>query len=360
MDKNSQVRIGVIGAGFIGRVHMGMFGQLEEAKLAGVTDKMRPLAERAAKQFGVAKIYDTAEELIDSPEIDAVIIGVPNAEHRALAIRSLERGKHTLLEKPMALNGTEARAIVEAQRKSGSTLMIGHHMRWNEPSLESKKLVDGGELGDIYNVKASMLRRKGIPGWGSWFTRMNQSGGGPLIDIGVHILDLSLWLLGNPFPVSVFGSTYAKFGPEKRGTGTWGTPQWDGVFDVEDLGTAMVKLDSGATLTLEVAWAVNTDSSNDYFIHLMGSEGGISLYGDRLVLSGQKFDRAYDIPVTPSGKGENPRLLLSRHFLECIRDGKEPMTNGVSGLVNSTIIDAIYESARSGDAVKLDWSFLDR
>lgn len=360
MGKNDNIQIGVIGAGFIGRVHMEMFAAQDGAKVVGVTDTIRSLAERASSQFGVPRIFDSAEELIESPEIDAVVVGVPNSQHRTLAVHALEAGKHTLLEKPMAINGTEARAIVEAQKKSGRTLMIGHHMRWSEPSRQSKQLVDAGELGEIYNVKASMLRRKGIPGWGSWFTRKQEAGGGPLIDIGVHILDLSLWFLGNPWPVSVFGSTYAQFGPHKRGIGTWGTPQWDGTFDVEDLGTAMIKLDSGATLTLEVSWAVNTDSTNDYFIHLMGNEGGISLYNDRLVLSGQKFDRAYDIPVNSSGKEENPRLLLSRHFLECVREGKKPISDGISGLVNSTIIDAIYESADSGDAVKLDWSFLEK
>lgn len=360
MDKNSTIQVGVIGAGFIGRVHLEMLGAVPGAKVVGITDLMRPLAERAASQFGVPKVYAGAEELIDSSEVDAVVVGVPNSQHRTVAVRALEHGKHTLLEKPMATNASEAREIVEAQRKNGLTLMIGHHMRWMELSRQSKRLTEAGELGEVYNAKASMLRRTGIPGWGSWFTRKSESGGGPLIDIGVHIIDLSLWLLGNPRPLSVFGSTYAKFGPHKKGIGTWGTPQWDGRFDVEDLGTAMIKLDSGATLTIEVSWAANTDSANSYFIHLMGDDGGISLYDDRLVLSGQKFGRAFDIPVRPTGKEENPRQLLSRHFIECIREGKTPISDGVSGLINTTIIDAIYASARTGEAIKLDWGFLER
>lgn len=353
-----RIRIGVVGAGFIGKIHMDMFGRLEETTVTGITDFQKPLAERAAAQFGISRVFNGAEELIDSNEVDAVVIGVPNRFHAPLAIRALEHGKHVLLEKPMAINGTGARRIVEAHRKAGTTLMIAHQMRWSGLSMQTKRLVETGELGKVYNAKAGMLRRKAIPGWGSWFTRMDESGGGPLIDIGVHVLDMAMWFLGNPKPVSVFGSTYASFGPSKKGIGTWGTPQWDGYFDVEDLATAMIKLDDGSTLTLEVSWAVNTDSDSTHFIHVMGTEGGASLYSNRLILTGQKFDRAYDIRVDPPANEENPRALLSRHFAECVREGKTPISDGISGLVNSTILDAIYRSAKSGELVTLDWSFL--
>lgn len=353
-----EIRIGVIGAGFIGRVHLERFGALDGVRLAGLSDMAPELATAAASKYGVEKLYPSAEALIESDEIDAVVVAVPNKHHAPLTVRALERGKHVLVEKPMALNGEAAREIVDAGKRAGVTLMVAHQMRWlPEPQL-AKRMVEAGELGDVYNAKCGMWRRKNIPGWGSWFTRMAESGGGPMIDIGVHVLDMAMWLLGNPRPSTVFGSTYAKFGPQKRGTGSWGTPQWDGVFDVEDLATAMIKMEDGSTLTLEVSWTANTLSDNRHFIDLMGTEGGASIRGNELTFTSHKFDRPIDVPVEAPNKGE-ARSLLAEHFAACVRTGEPPISDAVSGLVNNTIIDAIYQSAKTGRSVDLDWSFLD-
>jgi predicted dehydrogenase len=183
---------------------------------------------------------------------------------------------------------------------------------------------------------------------------MDEAGGGPMIDLGVHVLDMTMWLMGDPKPVSVFGSTYAKFGPRKRGIGRWGTPQWEGVFDVEDLATAMIKMDDGSTLTLEVSWAVNTIGDNSHFIDLMGTEGGASIRGKAITFTSQKFDQPIDVPAEPP-PADNPRTAMTEHFLDCIRSGKPPISDAVSGWKNNRIIDAIYESARTGGAVELDW-----
>jgi predicted dehydrogenase len=184
---------------------------------------------------------------------------------------------------------------------------------------------------------------------------MDESGGGPLIDIGVHVLDMTMWLLGNPKPVSVFASTYAKFGPDRNGLGSWGTPQWDGAFDVEDLATAMIKMDDGGTLTLEVSWAVNTLSDNSHFVDLMGTEAGASIRGNRLVFTTQKFDRPVHVEANLGGP-DGHRRSLCQHFLECVRNGAMPISDAESGLVNNSILEAIYESARTGDAVRLSGS----
>lgn len=354
----SRLRIGVIGAGFIGRVHMEKFGELDDAVVVGCTDMSADLATAAARRFGLGRVFADADELIGSTDVDAVVVAVPNRHHADLTVSALRAGKHVLVEKPMALNADAARKIVDAQRASGLTVMVAHQMRWLPEPREVKRMAEGGELGEVYNAKCGMMRRKNIPGWGSWFTRMDESGGGPLIDIGVHVLDMAMWLLGNPKPVSVFGSTYAKFGPQRRGLGSWGTPQWDGRFDVEDLASAMIKMDDGATLTLEVSWAANTLSDNSHFIDLMGTEGGASIRGKRLVYTTQKFDRPVDVEA-PVPVGEDHRTLLARHFLESVAAGTTPISDAVSGLVNNTILDAIYESARTGGAVELDWSFLD-
>ncbi|UUZ86898.1 Gfo/Idh/MocA family oxidoreductase [Paenibacillus sp. P26] len=214
-----------------------------------------------------------------------------------------------------------------------------------------------GELGRIYNVKTGWMRRKGIPGWGTWFTQMHKSGGGPLIDIGVHMIDLSLHLMGGPKPVSVYGTTYAEFGPKKRGIGTWGKPDWNGLFDVEDLATALIKMDNGSTLSLDVSWAANTDfNDNQPYVYLMGSEGGASLRGGKGRFHKEVFDRTADVELVIPPGDEGSRRRMSLHFIECIKEGKEPITSAMTGLTNSLILEAIYESSRTGQAVTLDWS----
>ena len=352
------IRIGIIGAGFIGRVHARFFGEAEGAEVVGITDASSELADAAAKQYEIPRVFASASELIGSSDVDAVVVAVPNMAHAELTVAALEAGKHVLCEKPMALNGTAAREIVAAEKKAGKTVMVAHQMRWNAAAIETRQLVEAGELGEVYNARCGWMRRKGIPGWGSWFTRMDQSGGGPLIDIGVHLLDMTIWLMGSPKPVSVFGATYAKFGPNQKGLGSWGTPQWDGVFNVEDLATATIRMDNGSTLSLDVSWAVNTKSDNRPFVDLMGTDGGASLRGDDLTLTTQKFDRPVDIDSTPSSK-INARTLLSSHFVESIENGTRPISDAVGGLVNNTILDAVYESAKTGKSVDLDWSFLD-
>jgi predicted dehydrogenase len=356
MDGNSRIRMGIIGAGFIGRIHAAAFREHPAVDVVGITDQQRALADAAAATYTIPKVYESAESLIDDLELDAVVVGVPNKHHAPLTIRALELDKHVLLEKPMALHAEDAKRIVQAERQHRGVLMVAHQMRWHWLASQVKQQVELGELGRVYYAKAGMMRKKAIPGWGSWFTRKDESGGGPLIDIGVHILDLILWLMGNPRPVSVFGATYAEFGPKKRGIGSWGTPEWDGYFDVEDLASAMVRMEDGATLTLEVSWAVNTDSDNGHYIHLIGNEGGASLYPGSAKFISQAFDRSYDIGVAPPQNAPDPRTLLSRHFVDCVLEGKRPISDGMSGLVNNMILESIYQSAASNEVVHIDWS----
>jgi predicted dehydrogenase len=359
MSVNEKIRIGIIGAGNIGNVHINTFNKLSDIQIVAITDTYLPLAEKRAAEHGIPLVVQTAEELINNDQIDAVIIGVPNQWHAPLAIQALNAGKHVLLEKPMAINLESAKEIVKAQKQSGKVLMVPHQMRWEWLALQMKEQVEKGSLGHIYHAKTGWFRRKGIPGWGTWFTKKDESGGGPLIDIGVHMLDLSLHLMGNPKPVSVFGSTYAEFGPKKRGIGTWGTPNWDGVYDVEDLATALIKMEDGSSLSLDVSWAAHTDiMNNGPFIHLMGSEGGASLLGNNGKLMSELFDRTVDAELKTPEKDEGGRIRLSRHFIECIREGKEPLTSVMTGFTNNLILEAIYESSRTGSEVKLDWNLI--
>jgi predicted dehydrogenase len=352
---SQSIRIGIIGAGAIGNAHMGAFCKLEGAVVAAITDTFLPLAEQRAQEHRIPQVHQSPEALLLDPGIDAVVIAVPNKFHAPLAIEALGQGKHVLLEKPMSINSDSARQILEAKEKSGKILMMAHQMRWEGLSRALKQHIENGKLGTIYNAKTGWLRKKGIPGWGSWFTRMEESGGGPLIDIGVHMLDLTLYLMGNPKPVSVFGSTYAEFGPKRQGIGNWGTPNWEGYYDVEDLASALIKFDNGATLSLEVSWAAHTAGlSEDPFVYLMGTEGGGSMVGSTGKLVSHEGNIIIESSIAPL-EGEDSRTLLSKHFLECIREGKEPITTALSGYTNNRILDAIYESSKTGGEVKLTW-----
>ena len=355
---SDKIRIGVIGAGNIGNVHMQEFSKLaDQCEITAVTDAYLPLAEARAKEYGIGFVAPSPQALIEDDRVDAVVIGVPNQFHAPLAVHALKANKHVLLEKPMGINAEAARDIMRAARGSDRTLMVAHQMRWEPVPMQIKAQVERGELGSIYTAKTGWYRRKGIPGWGTWFTRMDQSGGGPLIDIGVHMLDLALYLMGNPKPASVYGSTYAEFGPKRKGIGTWGKPNWDGVYDVEDLATAMIKMEDGSTLTLEVSWAVHMDTDSTPFIHLMGSEGGASYRGSHGKLLTEKFDRPMEVELRAPEEDEGARQRLSKHFLECVREGKQPITSALTGFTNNLVLDAIYESSRTGSEVKLNWEY---
>lgn len=356
MSEQNKIKIGIIGGGNIGGVHAKEFTELgNECEVIAITDVNIAAANDKAKQYGIPYVAESAEALIQRDDIDAVVIGVPNQYHADLVLLALEAGKHVLIEKPMAIHAEAARQIVKASQKSDRIVMVSHQMRWESIPMQIKGQIDRGELGKIYTAKTGWFRRKGIPGWGTWFTQMNQSGGGPLIDIGVHMLDLALYLMGNPKPVSVYGATYAEFGPVRKGIGTWGTPNWNGTYDVEDLATALIKMEDGSTLSLEVSWAVHMDTDNTPFIHLMGSEGGASYRGANGKLLTEKFDTPIETNLIKPDNDEGERARMSRHFLACIREGKQPITSAWSGFTNNLVLDAIYESSRTGNEVKLNW-----
>lgn len=353
------IRIGILGAGFIGKVHIQTFCLLEGVEITAVFDVNRQLVEQVADEYHIPNVYTSSDALFRADKVDAVIIGAPNKFHKPLAIQALQAGKHVLLEKPMALNGAEAVEIYRAQQQSGKIVMLAHQMRWEWVNQEIKKQAAQGAFGRIYHAKIGWLRRKGIPGWGSWFTRMDESGGGPLIDIGVHLLDLGRYLMGAPKPVTVFGAVYAEFGPRKKGLGAWGTPNWEGCFDVEDLASALIRMEDGSSVTLDVSWAAHIEKDNEVFIRLMGTEGGVSISNAHAVLCGEKFDHSVNIDLHPPEQLPDARIAFSQHFIRCIRTNTPPMTDALSGLTNNIIIDAIYQSAKSGKSIDLDWSVIE-
>ena len=197
----------------------------------------------------VAKLVATPQELLEGPDFDAVIVSTPPNTHERLSTFFLGAGKHVLCEKPIAMNAIEGKEMVDLAKKQGKFIQIGYNSRFSPSNQTLKKFIEAGELGEIYYARAQSLRIRGIPGWGVFIDKSKQ-GGGPLIDIGVHILDLCLWLMSHPKPTRVSGVTYQKFGKRSDVVGFMG--QWDYKnFTVEDFASALIRFENGATVVLE-------------------------------------------------------------------------------------------------------------
>jgi predicted dehydrogenase len=294
------------------------------------------------------------------PDIEAVSICVPNKYHASIAIDALNAGKHVLCEKPLAINGAEAERIVAAARANNKLLMVAFNNRFAGNSRALKTIVDQGTLGPIYYAKAAWLRRNGIPGFGGWFTTKAVAGGGPLIDIGVHLLDLALYFMGYPEPVSVVGSTYHEFGPRGKGANaSWAATDLvlTNTFDVEDFAIGLVKFANGATLFVEASWAGHQERNDDISLHLFGRDGGVSMIMPdyRKADCVRVFTEIGGIPVdiTPRYSLDDEYAQEVRHFVDCIREGAETLAPGEQGARLMHIIDALYESAASGHQVRL-------
>lgn len=356
---SKQLRFGVIGAGAIGVHHMEGVRSCPRAKLVAIAESSPERREQAAKRFGVADTYENYKKLIARPDLDAVSIALPNYLHARVAIEALRAGKHVHLDKPMAFNVAQARQVIATAKKAKRVFMVGQNMRFSRDAQMLKGLVEQGELGEVYHAKAWWIRRSGIPRIGSWFTQKKFAGGGALLDIGVHLLDLALHLMDNFQPVAVSGVTYAKFGPRGLGEGGWGKSEIDkkAVFDVDDYAMAMIKLNGGRSVILEVSWAAHSVDSS-YGVQLYGTEGGgsvfpVKIYREAKSLARSQAGRDSYETVTPSFASLPYPEERLHHFVDCVLDRKKPMVAPEQSLAVQKILDAIYESSRSGREVRL-------
>lgn len=350
------LRAGVIGCG-VGRSHVQGYvaNNVQVVGLAGLDEER---CQALAQEFSISHVYRDYADLLDRDDLDMVSIAVPNYLHAEITLAALARGLHVCVEKPLAQNLADAERIAAAPRRPGQQLMVMFNWRYRNDTQLMRRHIEADGIGRIYYAKAGWMRRSGIPGYGGWFTTKALSGGGPLIDLGVHMLDLSLWLLGYPKAVAVSGATYAEFGP--RGRGGWGGtrfPVGNGGYEVEDLATAFIRLETGATLLLEASWASFSHARDDFYVHLLGAEGGIEMnvkeYAetDTLTLYGEVAGAPTEMhPSVTAGHAHAQGL---REFVDAIREERPNQSPVEQGLALMRLIDGIYRSAASGHEVIL-------
>lgn len=352
----AKMKAGVIGVGWAGEQHVISYQQLG-LDVVAIADAFAPLRENTAAKYSIPHQYEDFRDLLAREDIDVVSIATPNYLHSPMAIAALESGKHVMTEKPMARTAAEAKAMVDAAERNDRVLMVSFNHRHRGDVRLLRSHIESGALGSIYHAKAFWLRRDGIPGMGGWFTSLEKAGGGPFIDLGVHMLDMALHLLGEPKILTASAASYdllASRGKGNRGDRIIGEIQ---KMDVEDFVTAFLRLENGITLTLEASWAMYREINDLFGIRLFGSEGGASINvvnytdNDTLTLFADVAGAPAEVhPKAPSGLGH---FGVVRRFIEVVRSGNWSDFHGKEGLQRSIALEACYRSARLGKEIAI-------
>jgi predicted dehydrogenase len=346
---NNKVKIGVVGLG-MGRAHIEGFRSHPHAEVVALCDIDTHRLGAAAHDFEIDQTFENFETMLDQSDLDAVSIAVPNFLHHPLALKAFEAGQHVLCEKPIAITVSQGEEMVAAAKQAGKKLMVNFAFRFFPSCQALKRQVDRGALGEVYFGRTLWHRRRGIPGFGGWFGTKEKSGGGSLIDIGVHRLDLALWLMGDPQPVAVSGAVYGHLGREKAA----GENQR---FDVEDMGCGLIRFDNGATLILETSWALNIKEEEYTQTRLCGTSGGLM---QKLVFTpshketGEIYTEQEGHLHTLTYDGSTCHVPSSYdEFVNCIGEDRDPSVTGEQAVKVQRIIEALYQSADSGREVRL-------
>jgi predicted dehydrogenase len=346
----SKIKVGLIGAGQIAYSHCREINAHPEAAVTAVADPSIERGRALAAKFGIGGVFSSAEELFRRSAVDAVSIAVPNRLHAPLALAALKARKHVMLDKPFALNAREAEAVVAAAEEAGRVFMLGMNQRFSEEAQTVKALVERGELGKIYHAKAYWMRRSGIPKLGTWFGDKKMAGGGCMLDIGVHVLDLCLYLMNNFEPVSVFATTKTVFGNRGLGEGGWGMSdraQGKLVFTVEDFAAALIRMKNGATVQLEVSWAQHQDNGDRHNVELFGTEAGVTTFPAQLCKFG-KNPGEYEVTRIEGVKGPYSGTNRFANWIDVMLKKAKPCATARQAVAVQKILDAIYTSARTG------------
>ena len=353
-------RVGIIGTGNIVGCHVNHYLRDPRVEVVALCDIIEERALHHQKEhFPNAKVYTDYKELLKDETIDSVDICTPNYLHSIIAVDAFNAGKHVFTEKPDAVSVEEANKMKAASEASGKVLMVMRNNRFTAASEFLKKYIEDGKMGEIYAARCGWQRRRGIPGKGGWFTTKAQSGGGPLIDLGVHMIDLAIWLMGNPKPVAVSGSTYTKFANASDASDSinsiFGEAKEDGTFDVEDLAMGFIKFDNGACMQIEFSWASNIEHEGR-FIELRGTKAGttFNFNNSNPKIFTSEYGRTVDLePKLPTG-GLQQHAANLHHFVDVVLNGAKPGFVPEQGVDMIKILTAIYKSAETGKEVRLD------
>lgn len=359
MSEKDIVRVGVIGCG-AGMFHLRGYSKDPRVKIVALAGLDTERCLRLAREYNIPRIHGEYQELLAEADIDAVSVVVPHHMHLPVAKAVFEAGKHALVEKPLAGTSADGEQMIAEAKKHGKLLGIAFQRRWRHDVQIVKQQVEDGKLGEVYYAKAYWMRRSGIPGWGSWFTSKSAAGGGPLIDLGVHVLDMALYMLGNPKITSVSASTYDHIGSQGKGNWPGSSSRTGGsnTYEVEDLATAFLRFENGGTLLLEAAWAAYTEMTDEFGVQLYGSNGGARIhakdYADvgTLQLFSDVGDTAND--AHPRLQSCDGHARITSNFVDAILHGTPLSPNGEEGLDRVRIIEAIYRSAQLKREIALD------
>ena len=338
-----KLRYACIGAGGIAeKKHLTEYSKLESVRLTAICDSNIEAAKRLAERFNIQSVYTNYQDMFSNEQLDLVSICTPNFLHAQICIAALRSGINVHCEKPLALNADEVKRIIEEKDKSSKKLMVALNNRFTNEAAHVNRLAEEGFFGDIYHVKCGWKRNSGIPGIGKWFTNKKLSGGGPLIDLGVHFLDLALYFMGFPKPESVYGAAYSNFGKSSSRIRAGYKSEKNGIFDVEDTAVGYVRLNNGATIDFDFSWASNIEEEQKY-VELLGTKGGLSFANGKIKLFRQFGNTCYtmvpDIKTLPAAQKE------CQHMVECIVNDKQPLSSPEQAYELMQIIDAIYTSA---------------
>jgi len=343
-----RLRVGVIGLG-MGAGHVANFKACSDAEVVAVTDTDSNRLKDIAIKYDVPNRYTDATRMIQKENLDVIAIATPNKFHKPLTLAALKAGAHVLCEKPMAMNAVEAKQMLDAADKAKRRLMINFSYRFTPQSQALKRAVDSGILGDVYFARTIWHRRRGLPGFGGWFGQKALAGGGPLIDLGVHRLDLALWLMGYPRPTWVLAGAYnpiatALAKKEKK------------KFDVEDLAVGLIKFENGATIEVEASWAANIKENELMETRLLGTKAGLvqrnlnETYQFEAEVFLERDGTPWDMKLHSAPDYNSSSMA---HFVDCIVHDKPHTATGEEGLVVMELLDAIYTSAAKGKPVQI-------
>ncbi|MDQ0915246.1 Gfo/Idh/MocA family protein [Paenibacillus sp. V4I5] len=349
----SKVRVAVIGAGSISEMHLKSYQNNPDTELYAICDLNEERAKAKAEKYGITRIYTDYKKLLADPGIDAVSICTWNNSHAPISIAALDAGKNVLTEKPLCMTVNEALAVEKAVHRSGKTLQVGFVRRYASNTRIIKSFLENGELGDIYYAKASCIRRLGNPG--GWFSDVERSGGGPLIDVGVHVIDLCWYLMGRPKVKSVSGNTYKKLGNRAnvKNLAFYKAADYDASHNtVEDMANALIRFENGASILVDVSFTLHA-KEDELTVKLYGDKGGAELEPQLSIIT-EKHDTILNL--TPQINNLSFDFVAGfqdeiNYFIEVCQGKKETISPVQDGVEMMKILCGIYESSEKGEEI---------